>query len=61
MLTELIGEGHFDDGNKLASAGAGASGAATPAEDGPPAKKKRGMSKKAKSRQEKLAIIDGTA
>ena len=48
------GEGHFDDGNKV-------SGAATPADDAPPAKKKRGMSKKAKSRQEKLAIIDGTA
>ncbi|QDS70244.1 Putative DNA helicase ino80 [Venturia effusa] len=49
------GEGHFDDNS------AKASGAATPipTADGPPSKKKKGVSKKAKSVKERLAYIDG--
>jgi DNA helicase INO80 len=49
------GEGNFDDNS------AKPSGAATPvpAADGPPSKKKKGVSKKAKSIKERLAFVDG--
>ncbi len=46
-----IGEGHFDDSSKP-------SGAATPVETAMKTKRK-GVSKKAKSIKEKLAIADG--
>ena len=54
-----LGEGKFDDGPS-----AEASGAATPmsADGGPPAKKRKnaaGMSKKAKTVKQRLAVIDG--
>ncbi|KAK5706763.1 putative DNA helicase ino80 [Elasticomyces elasticus] len=50
------GEGTFDD----ASASHDPSGAATPIDGQPPAKKKKGMgSKKAKSIQQRLAAVDG--
>lgn len=54
-VNKYLGEGHFDDNS------AKASGAATPvpAADGPPSKKKKGVSKKAKSVKERLAYIDG--
>ncbi|KAK3676424.1 putative DNA helicase ino80 [Recurvomyces mirabilis] len=52
------GEGTFDDGPSHEP-----SGAATPvsAMEGPPAKKKKGMSKKAKTVQQRLAVVDGDA
>jgi len=47
------GEGHFEDSAKP-------SGAATPMEDAPPSsKRKKGMSKKAKTMKQRLAIADG--
>jgi len=50
----MIGEGHFDDGS------AKPSGAATPvSEGGPAAKRRKGMSKKAKTLKQRLAIADG--
>ncbi len=51
-----IGEGKFEDGPSN-----DASGAATPLEvgEGPPAKKKKGLSKKAKTVKQRLAVIDG--
>jgi DNA helicase INO80 len=49
----LIGEGHFEDSAKP-------SGAATPIEGLPPVtKRKRGISKKAKTMKQRLAIADG--
>lgn len=51
-LTGDIGEGKFNEEGEP-------SGAATPIE--PPSKKRKGVSKKAKSVKEKLAIIDGGA
>ena len=55
----IIGEGHFEDSAKP-------SGAATPVENAagegsgqPPSKRKRGISKKAKSLKQRLAIADG--
>jgi len=56
-LTILTGEGKFEDG-----ASADISGTATPASaDGPPAKKTKikGLSKKAKTVKQRLAVIDG--
>ena len=47
-----IGEGKFNEEGEP-------SGSATPVE--PPSKKRKGVSKKAKSVKEKLAIIDGGA
>ncbi|KIW09527.1 uncharacterized protein PV09_00402 [Verruconis gallopava] len=51
------GEGNFDDNS------AKPSGAATPvsAVDGPPAKRKKGISKKAKTLKQRLAVADGSA
>ncbi|KAH7309575.1 SNF2 family N-terminal domain-containing protein [Stachybotrys elegans] len=51
------GEGHFDDGNKLA----GASGTATPAESDVKGKKPKAKSagKRAKTAKQRLAIADG--
>jgi DNA helicase INO80 len=48
------GEGHFDQSEKP-------SGAATPIPnaEGPPGKKKKGMSKKAKTAKQRLAVADG--
>ncbi len=57
MLTVIItGEGKFDDESSNKP-----SGAATPLStmDGPPAKRKKGTSKKAKSIKQKLAVADG--
>lgn len=49
----MLGEGHFDDGNKP-------SGTATPVEVDPRAVKKKGKgSKKAKTAKQRLAIADG--
>lgn len=48
----MLGEGHFDDGNK-------ASGTATPVEAAPAGKKKGKTSKKAKTAKQRLAIADG--
>lgn len=53
MTNALTGEGDFGGEESKAS------GAATPVE--PPAKKRKGISKKAKTVKEKLAIIDGGA
>ncbi|KAK5119990.1 hypothetical protein LTR85_007066 [Meristemomyces frigidus] len=52
------GEGKFEDG-----ASHDPSGAATPVADadGPPSKKKKGLSKKAKTVKQRLAVIDGDA
>jgi DNA helicase INO80 len=57
VLTNAIGEGNFDTSEKP-------SGAATPVppavEGGPgPGKKKKGMSKKAKTAKQRLAVADG--
>lgn len=49
-----VGEGHFDDSSKP-------SGAATPVTEAPSKSKRKGISKKAKSIKEKLAIADGGA
>jgi DNA helicase INO80 len=53
----ILGEGHFDD------VSAKPSGAATPVStaDGPPAKRRKGMSKKAKTLKQRLAVADGSA
>ena len=54
----MLGEGNFDDQS------AKPSGAATPvpaAADGPPSKRKKGMSKKAKTLKQRLAVADGSA
>lgn len=54
---DLLGEGKFEDG-----ASHDPSGAATPVAadaDGPPSKKKKGLSKKAKTVKQRLAVIDG--
>jgi len=56
-LTEpQTGEGHFDDGSNKPS------GAATPIDppDIPPPGKKKGISKKAKTAKQRLAIADGS-
>jgi DNA helicase INO80 len=54
LLKHRPGEGHFED------LSAKPSGAATPIETGaPPSKKKRGISKKAKTMKQRLAIADG--
>jgi len=52
----FTGEGKFDDDNSNKP-----SGAATPVSvvDGPPAKKKKGISKKAKTMEQRLALADG--
>ena len=52
---DATGEGRFEDASHEAS------GAATPlsAIDGPPAKKRKGLSKKAKTVKQRLAVIDG--
>lgn len=55
LLTSSIGEGRFDDDSGKPS------GAATPVEVPAPGKKRKGVSKKAKSIREKLAIADGGA
>jgi hypothetical protein len=54
---DTLGEGHFDD------VSAKPSGAATPVStaDGPPAKRRKGMSKKAKTLKQRLAVADGSA
>ena len=51
----VTGEGKFEDASNEAS------GAATPMSsmDGPPAKKRKGLSKKAKTVKQRLAVIDG--
>ncbi|EMC97386.1 hypothetical protein BAUCODRAFT_450765 [Baudoinia panamericana UAMH 10762] len=56
VLTYCAGEGKFEDG-----ASHEPSGAATPVSnmDGPPAKRKKGLSKKAKTVQQRLAVVDG--
>jgi DNA helicase INO80 len=53
----LTGEGNFDDNS------AKPSGAATPVSiaDGPPAKRRKGISKKAKTLKQRLAVADGSA
>ena len=53
----VVGEGHFDDGSNKPS------GAATPI-DGPesaPKGRKKGISKKAKTIKQRLAVADGSA
>jgi len=52
----ITGEGKFDDDNSNKP-----SGAATPVSvaDGPPSKKKKGISKKAKTMEQRLALADG--
>ena len=52
-----VGEGHFDDGSNKPS------GAATPIDGGEstPAGKRKGMSKKAKTIKQRLAVADGSA
>ena len=53
----VTGEGTFDDGTSHEP-----SGTATPigeGEGGPPAKKRKGMSKKAKTISQRLAVVDG--
>jgi DNA helicase INO80 len=56
LTHRTIGEGHFDESAKP-------SGTATPipgaAEDQPPGKRKKGMSKKAKTAKQRLAVADG--
>jgi DNA helicase INO80 len=56
VTNNTIGEGHFDESAKP-------SGTATPipaaAEDQPPGKRKKGMSKKAKTAKQRLAVADG--
>ena len=57
LANTIVGEGHFDESAK-------ASGAATPIPaEGPPGaaggKKKKGMSKKAKTAKQRLAVADG--
>lgn len=57
-LTILVGEGNFDDQS------AKPSGAVTPvpvADAGPPSKRKKGMTKKAKTLAARLAVADGGA
>ncbi|PVI07533.1 hypothetical protein DM02DRAFT_608629 [Periconia macrospinosa] len=46
------GEGHFDESAKP-------SGTATPVPEAPPGKRKKGMSKKAKTAKQRLAVADG--
>lgn len=55
-LTNITGEGKFDDDHSNKP-----SGAATPvsAADGPPSKKRKGVSKKAKTMEQRLALADG--
>jgi DNA helicase INO80 len=49
----MIGEGHFDESAKP-------SGTATPIPEAPAGgKKKKGMSKKAKTAKQRLAVADG--
>jgi chromatin-remodeling ATPase INO80 len=64
----FLGEGHFEDSAKpsgaatpveTAMAAAAAAGAAGEGNGAPPAKRKRGISKKAKSLKQRLAIADG--
>lgn len=52
---EFVGEGNFNDES------AKPSGAATPvsAIEGPPGKRRKGMSKKAKTAKQRLAVADG--
>lgn len=54
--TFVTGEGHFDDGSNKPS------GAATPMEQPEPAAsgKRKGISKKAKTAKQRLAIADGS-
>lgn len=47
-----LGEGHFDQSEKP-------SGAATPVPEAPAGKKKKGLSKKAKTAKQRLAVADG--
>ena len=56
-MTRCTGEGNFDDNS------AKPSGAATPVPvaEGPPAKRKKGISKKAKTLKQRLAVADGSA
>ena len=56
ILTFSLGEGKFEDGTSHEP-----SGAATPMADAdePPSKKKKGLSKKAKTVKQRLAVIDG--
>lgn len=52
LLTHITGEGHFDQSEKP-------SGAATPVPEAPAGKKKKGLSKKAKTAKQRLAVADG--
>ena len=56
VLTQIVGEGHFDDGSNKPS------GAATPMEMPEPTApgKRKGISKKAKTAKQRLAIADGS-
>lgn len=56
FLLCFSGEGRFED-----NASHDPSGAATPvsAMEGPPAKKRKGISKKAKTVRQRLAVVDG--
>ena len=56
LTRSSTGEGHFDDGSNKPS------GAATPVDvqDLPPPGKKKGISKKAKTAKQRLAIADGS-
>ena len=52
IANHYIGEGNFDQSEKP-------SGAATPIPEAPAAKKKKGLSKKAKTAKQRLAVADG--
>ena len=57
IILFCAGEGKFEDG-----ASHEPSGASTPVEGGgPPLKKRKGLSKKAKTVRQRLAVIDGEA
>lgn len=55
IANDEAGEGKFEDASHEVS------GAATPLStmDGPPAKKRKGLSKKAKTIKQRLAVVDG--
>ena len=61
MLTIATGEGNFDDNSAKPSGAATPIGAAPAADGGPPAKRKKGISKKAKTLKQRLAVADGSA
>ena len=55
MANDIIGEGHFDTSEKPSGAATPVPGTETPVGS----KKKKGLSKKAKTAKQRLAVADG--